>query len=154
MCVKSVRSSAFLIGVLSTVLIPFAVSSLAGLTHLRSCSAAAGAPFTVSFPAGATRPVVSSALVIERSAPEPKSCDGMSLEAQVQPQRNGTIRVLLPVKNTSTSPWRASVRVTIDGTSYPVRVGEVGPGASADTSVEDRVPRGESQLTTRLIVGP
>ena len=140
--------------VLATPLIPLAVSSLGGITHLRSCTTAHGTPFSVSYAGGATAPLVSSALVVERDAPPPASCAGLDLLTQAQPQPDGTVRIVLPVVNSSTVAWHATVRVSNGDTSYPVRIGRVGVGKAASASVDVKVPKGDSQITATLLVGP
>ena len=140
--------------VLAVPLIPLAVSSLAGISHLRSCTAARGTPFSVSYNGGATAPLVSSALVLERDAAPPKACAGLELLAQAQPQADGTVRIVLPIRNTSTLSWHATVRVSNGKTSFPVRVGRVGVAQTASASVDVKVPTGESQITATLLVGP
>lgn len=140
--------------VLATPLIPFAASSMGGITHLRSCTAAAGPPFSVSYAGGATVPIVSSALVVSRDAPAPKACTGLDLLTQAQPQADGTVRMVLPVVNSSAVAWNATVRVSAGSARYPVKVGRVGVGKARSATVGVKVPKGDSQITATLIVGP
>ena len=140
--------------VLATPLIPLATSSMGGITHLRSCTAAASAPFSVSYAGGATAPIVSSALVVSRDAPSSKVCAGLDLLIQAQPQADGTVRIVLPVVNSSAVAWNATVRVSTGSARYPVKVGRVGVGKAASATVDVKVPKGDSQITATLIVGP
>ena len=135
-------------------LLAVAVAALGGITHLRSCTAAPSPPFAISNVPAPAKPIVSSALVVERSAEPPASCAGIDLLLQVQPRSPGRVRVLLPVSNTSTKAVHASVRVQLKGSSYPVLVGRVRPGKTVVRSLDIRVPKGDSELLAQLLVGP
>lgn len=123
-----------------------------GLTHTISCTADFGDVFTIHSEKG-TSLSVSSALVIDRDAPVPKSCDGLSLAMEVQPIDPSRAKIVLPVMNTSTYDVKATAALQIGSNTTYIRVGLVSSGSTRTKTVPLKLQPGDTNIQARLIIG-
>jgi hypothetical protein len=144
------RWAAVLVGL---PMLPILLLSQRGLTHEASCIADVATPFSVMAVPN-DDPVVSSALVLERDAPIPKSCDGVDFAPQISPRGAGKVMVLLPITNTTSHSWRASVLLRVNADTTTVALGEVKPGGTTVGKVFVNVPVTETSISAQLVIGP
>jgi hypothetical protein len=144
------RWAAVLIGL---PMVPIMVLSQRGLTHEASCIADVATPFSVMAVPN-DDPIVSSALVLERDAPIPKVCDGLDFAPQISPRGADRVMVLLPITNTTTQTWRASVVLKVNDDTTTVAVGPIKPGGTTAEKVLVHLPLKETTISAQLVVGP
>jgi hypothetical protein len=133
-------------------ILPVFLVGLRGGTHHVTCRADPTPSFTVTADRGSA-PIVSSAVVLDRDAPEPKTCPGLALVPELQP-RTDRLRLVLPVENTSTSTWSVSVEITRNGEPILVPLGKLRSGRSVRKVLDLPLRTGESTVSTRLFAGP
>ena len=123
-----------------------------GLSHAISCTADFGELFTIfSDPTSAL--AVSSALVIDRDAPPPKTCPGLSLALEVQPVNRRRADIVLPVMNTSTLDVKATAALRIGRNTTFLPMGLVKSGSTVTKTVSLELTEGETSIDVRLFVG-
>ena len=144
------RWAAVLVGL---PMLPVILLSQRGLTHEASCTADVATPFSVMAVPN-DDPIVSSAMVLERDSPIPKACDGVDFAPQISPRGAGKVMVLLPITNTTTHSWRASVLLRVNSDTTTVALGEVKPGGTTVGKVLVNVPVTETTITAQLVIGP
>jgi hypothetical protein len=144
------RWAAILIGL---PMIPVLLLSQRGLTHEASCIADVATPFSVMAVPN-DDPIVSSALVLERDAPIPKVCQGVDFAPQISPRGAGRVMVLLPITNTTTVTWRATVLLRVNRDTTSVAVGSIKPGGTTVEKVLVNVHAAETIITAQLVIGP
>lgn len=144
------RWAALLVGL---PLAPVLLLSQRGLTHEATCTADSATPFSVMAVAN-DDPIVSSAMVLDRDAPIPKSCEGLEFAPQISPRGPGQVLVLLPITNSTTSTWRASILLTVNSDTTTVALGPIKSGGTTIERVLVHVSEIETTITARLIVGP
>jgi hypothetical protein len=133
--------------------LPVILLSQRGLTHEASCIADVATPFSVMAVPN-DDPIVSSALVLERDAPIPKACDGVDFAPQISPRGAGRVIVLLPITNTTSVVWRASVLLKVNQDTTTVALGAIKPGGTTVGKVLVQVPPRETTITAQLVIGP
>lgn len=146
------RSRLALIGVLGVFLIPIAVSSLRGLTHVVTCSQATNVPFTVSLPQGAD-PTVSSAATFTRDDAS-SLCGGLTLDMHVGRVDADTLRVALPIHNGTAHAWQGTVKLDLGSTPVPIRIGRIAKGKTSTQSIKVHIDRGTHEINGSLLIGP
>jgi hypothetical protein len=151
MTIRSARRWAAV--VVGLPMLPVILLSQRGLTHEASCIADVATPFSVMAVPN-DDPIVSSALVLDRDAPIPKTCDGLDFAPQISPRGAGRVMVLLPITNTSAVLWRASVLLRVNRDTTTVALGAIKPGGTTVGKVLVRVPRSETTITAQLVIGP
>jgi hypothetical protein len=132
---------------------PVIALSQRGLTHEATCIADVATPFSVMAVPN-DDPIVSSAMVLERDAPIPKACEGVDFAPQISPRGAGQVMVLLPITNTTTVTWRASVLLKVNDDTTTVAVGPIKPGGTTVEKVLVRIPVDETTITAQLVIGP
>lgn len=148
----ALRSRLALLALLGVLLIPIAMSSLRGLTHVLTCAAEAGTPFSVIVPEDGP-PTLTSATTIERGE-EAGLCGGLTLDMEVAEVADDRLALTVPITNRTESEWRGSVALDLDGTTIPVDIGRIAPGATASDVVEVRLEPGTHTLNGSLLIGP
>ena len=134
-------------------ILPAVLLSQRGLTHEATCTADAATPFSVmSVPN--EEPIVSSAMVIDRDSPLPHVCGGLDFTPQISPRGAGKVLVLLPITNSTTATWRASVLLRINADTTTVALGVIKPGGVTVGKVLINVPKAETTIRAQLVVGP
>lgn len=144
------RWAAVLVGL---PMLPVILLSQRGLTHEASCIADVATPFSVMAVPN-DDPIVSSAMVLDRDTPIPKTCEGVDFSPQISPQGAGKVMVLLPITNTTAQTWRASVLLKVNSDTTAVAVGELKPGGTTVGKVFVDVPPTETTITAQLVIGP
>jgi hypothetical protein len=144
------RWAALLVGL---PMFPVILLSQRGLTHEASCIADVATPFSVMAVPN-DDPIVSSAMVLERDAPIPKACEGVDFAPQISPRGAGRVMVLLPITNTTTVTWRASVLLKVNDEVTTVAVGLLKPGGTTVEKVLVHIPAAETTISTQLVIGP
>jgi hypothetical protein len=147
------RARVGLLVLLGAFLVPVAVSPLRGLTHVLACQAEVGTPFTVFMEEDGTVPTVLSSSTTERDDAE-GLCGGLRTDLAVQDLGEGTVRLIVPISNTTSSPWRGTVRVAVGATRLPLRLGLVPAGEMRSDSVVLRLRPGTHVLDGTLLIGP
>lgn len=132
---------------------PIIALSQRGLTHEATCTADVATPFSVMAVPN-DDPIVSSAMVLERDAPIPKVCEGLDFAPQISPRGAGRVMVLLPITNTTTFTWRASVLLKVNEDTTTVALGPIKPGGTTVKKVLVRIPAEETTITAQLVIGP
>ncbi len=146
------RSRLALIGILGVFLIPIAVSSLRGLTHVVTCQQATNVPFTVSLPEGSD-PTVSSAATFTRNDTS-SLCGGLTLDMHVGRVNADTLRVTLPIHNGTPHAWEGTVKLDLASTPVPIRIGRIASGSTSTQHVNVHIDRGVHDINGSLLIGP
>jgi hypothetical protein len=150
--VPLLRSRLALIGLLGAFLIPIAVSSLRGLTHVVTCREATNVPFSVSVPTGGV-PTLSSAATFTREDTG-ALCGGLYLDMRVGRLNSNTVLVTLPIRNSTNQDWQGTVKLDLGGTVVPARIGQIPAGATRTQTLRYNVDPGVSEISGSLLIGP
>jgi hypothetical protein len=129
------------------------LSPRGGLAHRVSCVAAFDESFTL-YRSSSKPLIVSSALVLERDAPQPQECPGLQLATQVRPRTNKKADVILPVRNDSTVDAHVTVGLRVNNSTTNVSIGLVRSGTTVSKTIPIQISLGETNLDARLIEGP
>lgn len=141
-----------LVALFGVFLIPLAMSSLRGLTHVLSCREAVETPFTVLVEDGEPLTVVSSTQLV--AGEEGGLCGGLAVVIQARSLDAERVALTIPVINGTDLPWRGTVELRVGGTPIPLPVGRVGAGSTAIEEVELTLRPGSHELSGSLLVGP
>ena len=137
---------------LGAFLIPIGVSSLRGLTHVVTCREATNVPFSVSLPpTGAA--TVSSATSFTRDETT-TLCGGLALDMRVGRVDADTVRITLPITNSTRNSWQGTVKLNLGQTSVPVRIGKIPAGKTSTETIKFNVDPGTSEIGGSLLIGP
>ena len=154
---------------LGVLLIPMATSSLRGLTHILTCEGQSNTPFAIAVPEKGKDPTVSSSTRIERPGKSDKKdskgspsegtsetlCGGLALTMAAELGDQDDVAMILAIENQTANLWRGTVSLLLEGTTIPVRIGEVDPGATESEKVSlDLDPGSQRELTGSLLIGP
>ena len=165
----SLRSRVALLLLLGVLLIPITTSSLRGLTHILTCEGQSNTPFAIAVPkkGSGEDPTVSSSTRIERpgkkdqkGSESPKRtsetlCGGLALTMAAELGDNEDVAMILSIENRTANLWRGTVSMLLEGTTIPVRIGEVKPGGTESEKVELNLdPGSQRELTGSLLIGP
>lgn len=133
-------------------LVPLGLSSLRGLGHTLTCSAAVESPFQVILDEG-TAPVLTSATVLSADEP-PTLCGGLRVNISISTDDSGRVAVILPIQNSSPHDWHGTVQLDIEGTRIPVSIGKVPANSTSSETIRLRLPDGATEFDGSLLVGP
>lgn len=147
---RSRLAAAALIGVF---LIPVGLSSLRGLTHLLVCAEETDTPFTLVVPPDGEATTMLSLQTIERDDDD-ALCGGLTVDMRAQDAGPSRVAMTVPVSNHTDQPWQGTVRMHIDNTVIPLRIGAVGPGETATDTVRIDLAPGDTHLNGALMIGP
>lgn len=137
----------------SALMIPFLTSSVGGLTHRTSCRTAFTPDFEV-LADGATKALVSSAIVLTRDDPTLAApCPGFGVDAVVNATGPATLSAALSATNTSTSAAHATAHIAVGGKNSYIPLGVLDSGQTMQKALALHVPRGSSVLKVRLLLG-
>lgn len=148
----TLRGRAALFALLAVFLIPVGMSSLRGLTQVVTCAERVEAPFTLQLAEGATPIVVTSNRI--EAGEEAGVCGGLSLDLRARGDSPTDVAMIVLVTNPTGALWRGTVQLVIGGTSYPVPIGQVEPGATARAEVGHHLRPGAYELSGSLLIGP
>ncbi len=137
---------------LGVFLIPIAMSSLRGLTHVLSCEQAVESPFTVVVEDDGRAVVASSTGVV--AGEDPGLCGGLDVILQARPEERGRLVMTVDIFNRTDHPWQGTVNLTLNGTSIPVSIGRVAAGANEEDRLVFRLRPGSHELEGSLLIGP
>jgi hypothetical protein len=135
---------------LGVFLIPVTVSSLRGLTHVLTCDQDVRTPFTVDTAGGSS---ITSSARFTRGEPT-DLCGGLRLNMSVGPISPEKVRVTLPITNESKYAWQGSVELKLGGTTVPIDIGEIKPGATETDTVDVKAARDITEIEGSLLIGP
>jgi hypothetical protein len=133
-------------------LVPLALSSLRGLTHILVCTEEAGTPFTLAVPHEGLAQLTSSERIARGRQDD--ICAGLSLDLAARDAGRGRVAVLVPITNRSDFGWHGSVKLELGQTSLPVRIGSIPPGQTRSDQLMLRLPPGKHELNGSLLIGP
>jgi hypothetical protein len=139
---------------LGLFLIPIAVSTLRGLTHVLTCSDQVETPFSFVIGEETEPPVGISATRESREKEEETLCGGLTVALRARPVGPERVAMTVPVTNHTEFPWHGTVLLRVGGTDVPVAVERIAPGATASDTIELRLDRGQHELTGSLFIGP
>jgi hypothetical protein len=153
---KPLRSRIALFVLMTMFLIPVAVSTLRGLTHVLTCQAQVATPFSLILQPE-QQPTVISATRIEREeeGQEPgRLCGGLSVDLRARTLAPGEVEMDVPITNHTAFHWQGTVLFRVGKTAIPVDVGSVGPGKTATDVVQFSLDPGQHELSGSLLIGP
>jgi hypothetical protein len=133
-------------------LLPLALSSLRGLTHILVCAEEAGTPFTLAVPQEGL-PYLTSSERLARGREE-GICGGLSLDLGARDAGRRKVAVIVPITNRSDFGWQGSVKLEVGSTSLPVRIGSIPPGETRSDKLTLRLRPGTHELNGSLLIGP
>lgn len=148
------RSRLALFGLLATFLVPVAMSSLRGLTHILTCTDSKETPFTIVVaPPELGGVSVTSSNRITR-ADQGGVCGGLFLEMGASIEDEQTIAFELGISNRSDDLWRGTIAVKLEGTEIPVGIGEIQAGGKETESISFELSEGQHEVEGSLLIGP
>ena len=150
--VSSTRARIALAALLGIFLIPMITSSLNGLTHVLTCSAATPSSFTIEAPDNAP-PVILSAITVSRDQ-DTSLCGGLTLNMGVSKPDADKVELTVPITNNTKFPWRGSVSLVLDAKTVPIDIGEIQPGGTETARVQVKVDAGHHEIDGTLLIGP
>jgi hypothetical protein len=146
------RSRVALFAFVGVFLVPLALSSLRGLTHILVCAEEAGTPFTLAVPNEGRQHLTSSARMARGH--QEGICGGLSLDLAARDAGHGKVAVVVPITNGSNFGWQGTVKLELGSTSLPVRIGSIPPGHTRSDKLTLRLPPGTHELNGSLLIGP
>lgn len=147
---RSRLAAAALIG---AFLIPIGLSSLRGLSHVLVCAEETDTPFTLVVPTDGGLPTMLSLQTIDRDH-DGALCGGLTVNMRAQGAGPSRVAMTVPVSNHTDQAWRGTVRMHIDGTAIPLRIGAVGPGETVSDTVDIDLAPGDTEIDGALMIGP
>lgn len=139
-------------GLMGSFLIPITTSTLNGLTHLVSCTAAVDQTFAITA-VDSKRAVVIGSSEVVRKPPE-GDCAAVELNMVVRPDGKGYVRISMPVSNQSSRGFRATVKLRLGDLRIPVPVGLVHPGEVKTKDLRIRLDSDLKVVNSTLLIGP
>lgn len=147
---RSRLAATALIGVF---LIPVGLSSLRGLTHVLVCAEETEAPFTLVVPPDGKATTMLSLQAIERDD-DGALCGGLTVDMRARAAAPSRVAMIVPVSNHTDQPWHGTVRMHIDNTVIPLRIGAVDPGETVSDTVRIDLAPGDTNVHGALMIGP
>jgi hypothetical protein len=151
------RSRIALLALLGVFLIPIAMSSLRGLTHVLTCQEPAETPFQLLIPRRG-EPILTSSTRISRDEPAGLCAksgeEGLVLELGAKELGRGRVAMVATISNDSPYNWRGTVQLLLGKTSIPVDIGEIPAGEVATDMVPFRLKPGDHEVNGSLLIGP
>ncbi|MGH2687744.1 MAG: hypothetical protein ACRDKW_02905, partial [Actinomycetota bacterium] len=117
-----------------------------------TCAEEVASPFTLQLAEGATPILVTSNRI--EAGEERGVCGGLSLDLRARGDSPTDVAMIVVVSNPTDALWRGTVQLVIAGTSYPVPIGQVEPGAIARAEVGHHLRPGAYELSGSLLIGP
>jgi hypothetical protein len=148
----TLRARAALFALLAIFLIPVGMSSLRGLTQVVTCTEEAEAPFTLQIAEGGPPIVVTSNRI--EAGEDGGLCGGLVLDLRARGESPTEVTMIVIVANPTQALWRGTVQLEIAGTSYPVPIGRVEPGATGRAEIRHHLRPGAYDLSGSLLIGP
>lgn len=143
--------------VVAILLIPVAMSSLRGLTHLLVCTEDVATPFTVDMRPDAP-PVIATS---QRFSPDDARgvCGGLELDLRARRADDDAVEMLVYIHNPTTSLWSGTVQLLLEQPSgqslhLPVDVGRIPAEETGSAAVPIRLREGTTSLSGSLLIGP
>jgi hypothetical protein len=133
------------------LLIPIALSSMRGLTHIVSCSREISKPFTVMFDSEGA-PTLTGSSVIE--AGTDPVCRLLSSEISIRTVGPNRLEVTVPIANGGDDPWQGTVALQVGSVEVPVRIGLVPAGQTRSETLVLNLPEGVTGFSGELLIGP
>jgi hypothetical protein len=148
----ALRSRVALLAGAVAFFLPVVASSPRGLTHLVTCRQTSHTPFTIVIGQDLRPALVTS---VEGTRPEGSTlCGALALDLRASVQGPGAVRMRVFLTNKTPHPWRGTVAMTVGSLLVPLRMGRIGPGASASSAVGLHLLPGAHDLEGALLVGP
>ncbi len=140
---------------MGALLIPVAMSSLRGLTHVLTCQNLDKSSFTMLIPPEGGQVSLLSSTRVERDEVEAGLCDGLFLDMAARITEDGeVVQMEVPITNRSEFDWKGTVKLVLNGTSIPVDIGEIKSGETAVDTVDFSLDEGTFELQGSLLIGP
>jgi hypothetical protein len=146
------RSRIALLALMGAFLIPIAMSSLRGLTHILSCQEQSKQPFTVIVPKNGPPEVISSSRITRGQTNE--LCGGLVLDNSARSKAANEITMVLSITNKTKYGWRGTVSVAVGDTKIPVDIGTIEPHQTVTDSVDFHLDEGTQEVGGELLIGP
>lgn len=137
---------------LGVFLIPIAMSSLRGLTHVLTCEENVEAPFSVLVAEDGSAVVTSSAS--GQAGGDTGLCGGLSVDLRARAKPEGRLDLTVLVTNDSSYPWQGTVDLSLNRTVIPVAIGRIDPTETGEDTVAFHLDPGTHELSGSLLVGP
>lgn len=148
---SALRSRLALFALLGAFLIPIAMSSMRGLTHVLTCQEPARASFTL-ITSETGPPLVGGATRLERGQ-ELELCGGLLLDLRARGV-GSDVAMVVEITNNTGFGWRGTINLLIGKLSIPVGIGEVPAGGTRADKVRLRLDPGTHELNGSLLIGP
>ena len=139
-------------GLLGSFLVPITTSTLGGLTHLVSCTAAVDQSFAITAVDSRRAVVIGSSDVVRR--PPEGDCAAVEMNMIVRPDGRGFVRIAIPVANMSSRAFRTTVKLRLGDLRIPVPVGVVEPGQTITKELRIRLTEDLKVVNGTLLIGP
>ena len=139
---------------LGAFLIPIAMSSLRGLTHVLTCEQEAETPFSIIILEDGEPTLTSSTRITREEPADDTVCEGLSLNVSVRAVEGDRLAVEVPITNTSAFQWRGTVRLRLDSNSIPVDIGVIDAGTTETDTITFQLQPGTTELNGALLLGP
>jgi hypothetical protein len=146
------RSRIALLALMGAFLIPIAMSSLRGLTHILSCEEASKQPFTVVVTKDGQPEVISSSRITKGDTNE--LCGGLTLDTKARSAGPGQITIVTSITNGTKYGWRGTVALAVGDTTIPVDIGTIEPHQTESDSIDFHLDEGTSEVGGSLLIGP
>lgn len=140
-----------LVGLFGIFLIPIALGSMRGLTHVVSCSREISKPFEVTFEGSGTPLLTGSSVVEAGSDPV---CQALRSDISMRAAGPSRLEVTVPITNEGSEPWQGTVSLLVGNVSIPVRIGLVPPGETRSETLVLNLPEGVTGFSGELLIGP
>lgn len=147
----ALRSRVALASMFGVFLIPIALSSLRGLTHVLTCREQVETPFQVILGPGSA--VITGATSLEAGGPT-SLCGGIQVDLSVAMGADGRVEVSVPITNETDDDWFGTIQLDVAGTRLPVDLGRVEAGETHTEVVRLRLPDGTTEFDGSLFIGP
>jgi hypothetical protein len=148
----ALRSRVAITGLVGSLLIPVATTTLRGQQQLVSCVDETEQSFSVT-PYGKKQAIVTGSTSITRE-PRTGDCANLAMNMAVKPDGEGFILILMPVVNKSDLAWSTSVILKIDDLQTSISVGKVRPGQTVTKQLRVELTKELKSITGTLVLGP
>ncbi|HET7483576.1 MAG TPA: hypothetical protein VFK89_12030 [Actinomycetota bacterium] len=149
------RSRVALLALMGVFLIPVAMSSLRGLTHILTCQERSKQPFTIIIDKNGEATVISATGRITRGgAGGNELCGGLTLDTQARSSGPGVITLVTSITNNTKFGWRGTASINIAGQKIPIDIGTIEPRQTRSDSVDFHLDPGTLQVDGSLLIGP
>lgn len=141
---------------LGAFLIPIAMSSLRGLTHVLTCKEESATPFTLMLFEDQPPQLLSSTR-IEAGDDEFFCSDetgGLSLNMGAKSLPDGRVAMVLPITNNSEHVWQGTITLEVGGATFPASLGEIPAGDTKTETIPLNLDPGTTDVDGQLLIGP